>query len=126
MREDSVIVFLDGDPLRAALQFQRMNKQDQERTFWVQTVPETIDMFENYRERLDIVSLDHDLGRECFVHPSREDCGTEIVRWLEKQPSELYSHVRFIVHAWNIPAGFRMTQRLRKKGYNVTPIPFGS
>lgn len=126
MREDSVIVFLDDDPNRAALQFQRMTNDDKSRTFWVQNVAETIDMLKRYRERLDIVSLDHDLGGETYVHTGREDCGMEIVRWLEKQDAKRYSHVRFIVHSWNIPAGMKMTKRLQDKGYRVVRVPFGS
>lgn len=126
MREDSIIVFLDDDPNRAAVQFQRMKPEDQIRTFWVTTVDETIETLKNYRERLDIVSLDHDLGGDHYVHTAREDCGTEIVRWLEKQDSSLYAHVRFIVHSWNMPAGIRMTQRLQDKGYRVIHKPFGS
>jgi hypothetical protein len=126
MREDSVIVFLDDDPKRAALQFQRMTPKDQKRTFWITTVNETLDMLKTYRERLDIVALDHDLGSEQYVHTSREDCGMEIVRWLEKQDAERYSHVRFIVHSWNIPAARKMAARLIRKGYRVVQVPFGS
>lgn len=126
LESDKVIVFLDDDPNRAALQFQRMNERDQQRTFWVQTVPETIQMLKDYTQRLDIVSLDHDLGGETYVHLAREDCGMEVVRWLEKRPAELYSHVRFIVHTWNESAGIKMTRRLRKKGYRVIRVPFGS
>jgi hypothetical protein len=127
MNEDKIIVFLDDDPSRAALQFQRMNKQDQERTFWVKTVPEMLDMLKNYRARLDIVSLGYNLnGGECPAHPASEDCGLEVVRWLEKQPSELYSHVRFIVHTWNPVAGVKMATRLRGQGYKVIRVPFGS
>ena len=83
-------------------------------------------MLKNYRERLDIVALDHDLGGEQFVHTAREDCGMEVVRWLEKQDVALYSHARFVIHTWNIPAGIKMTQRLQAKGYRVIRHPFGS
>ncbi len=126
MREDSVIIFLDDDPTRAALQFQRMNKHDQERTFWVQTVKETVDMFKDYRERLDIVSLGYDLNDKKYNHPSREDSGMEVIRWLEKQYSASYSHVRFIIHSWNLSMGIKMAARLREKGYKVILVPFGS
>ncbi len=125
MREDKIILFLEDDPNRAALQFQRMNKADQERTFWVKTVPETIDMLKNYRERLDIVSLDHDLGGRQYVHAAREDCGTEVVRWLESKDSMLYSHVRFIIHSHNTNAAVKMATRLQVKGYRVLYMPFG-
>jgi hypothetical protein len=125
MREDSIIVFVEGDPTRAALQFQRMTPKDQNRTVWVNKVSEAIDYLKNYRERLDIVSMGYNLNDEEYNHPSREDCGLEIVRWLEKQPSSAYSHVRFIVHSWD-QQGVRMTNRLRACGYSVILKPFGS
>jgi len=126
MREDTIILFLEGDPSRAALQFQRMKPEDQARTFWVRTVPETIDTLKSYRERLDIVSLGYDLNDLEYNHPSREDCGMEVVRWLEAQDAAEYSHTRFIVHTWNAEAGKKMTKRLRAKKYRALHVPFGS
>ncbi len=125
MREDSIIVFVEGDPTRAALQFQRMKPADQNRTFWVKTVLEAIDMLKNYRERLDIVSMGYNLNGEEYNHPSREDCGLEIVRFLEKADPETYAQVRFVIHSWDA-AGVKMADRLRKKGYLVIRAPFGS
>ena len=128
MREapnDKIIVFLDDDPSRAALQFKRMNKEDQHRTFWVQTVKDTLNLLRDYRLRLDIVSLGYGLNGNSPIHPASDKCGMEVVRWLEKQPSSLYSHTRFIIHTWNIKAGVKMTQRLRAKGYKVLNVPFG-
>lgn len=122
---DSVIVFLDDSPERAALAFQRMTPSDQGRTFWTRTVEETIDMLKAYRDRLDIVSLDHDLGGQTYVYSGRDDCGMEVVRWLEKQNPTDYSHVRFIVHTWNQSAGIMMARRLRVRGYRVIRAPFG-
>ena len=123
---DSIIVFVDNDSQRAALQFQRMTPVDQSRTFWVKTVPEALDMLENYRERLDVVSMEYDLNDLEYNHPSREDCGLELVRWLERRSSDSYSHVRFIIHTWNSSAGMKMANRLRAHGYNVILKPFGS
>lgn len=123
--DDKIIVFLDDDSTRAAVAFRRMSEYDQQRTFWVSTVSETLDMLENYRERLDIVSLEHDLGGNTFVNSARDDCGMEIVRWLEKQNPENYSHARFIIHTWNLKAGQKMASRLYKAGYRVMNMPFG-
>lgn len=123
---DKIIVFMDDDPNRAALQFKRMTDIDQQRTFWVQTTKDTIDLLKTYSSRLDMVSLGYNLNGTIPSHPASEDCGMEVVRWLEKRPSVLYSHVRFIVHTWNTSAGIKMTQRLRKKGYRVVNVPFGS
>lgn len=126
MRDDSVIVFLDDDPKRAAIQHQRMSKRDQERTFWVTTVAETIDMLERYRERLDVVFLNYDLSGTGYDHPASEECGLEVVRWLEKQDSSRYSHVRFVVHTWALEMGQKMVKRLLAKGYRAVHRPFGS
>ena len=85
------------------------------------------DMLKNYKPRLDIVSLVYNLnGGEFPAHPGSEECGMEVVRWLEKQDAALYSHVRFIIHTWNLMAGVKMARRLRSKGYRVVRIPFGS
>ena len=43
MREDGVILFLDDDPRRAALMYQRMNREQQSKTLWVTTAEEAID-----------------------------------------------------------------------------------
>jgi ActR/RegA family two-component response regulator len=126
MREDGVIVFMDDDPKRAALQYQRMSKRDQERTFWVTTVAETIDMLEMYRERLDVVFLDYDLTGTGYSHPASEDNGLEVVRWLEKRDSSSYSHCRFVVHTWYQEMGQKMVKRLTEKGYRASLRPFGS
>jgi hypothetical protein len=126
MREDRVIVFLTADPKRAAIAYQRMLDSDANRTFWVQTVAETLDMLTNYRERLETVHLEHDLSEEGFMHPSSEESGTEIVRWLEKKDPVDYDHVEFVVNTWNGSAGKKMTDRLREVGYNVRYTPFGT
>jgi hypothetical protein len=126
VREDSVIVFLDAGPNRAAVLYQRMSKRDQERTFWVKTVAETTDILDMYRERLDWVSIDFDLSGTGHSHPASEESGLEVVRWLEKQDSSSYSHVRFVVHTWNLVIGQKMVKRLQASGYRATLRPFGS
>jgi len=125
MGEDKILVFLDADPGRAAVHYQRISVVDQQRTFWVRTVPETLDILMNYRERLEIVSLDHDLNGETYVHSGREDCGMEVVRWIEKRNPADYSHVQFVVHSWNENSGPRMVARLQKAGYKAELSPFG-
>jgi len=122
---DKILVFLDDDPGRAAIHYQRISEVDQQRTFWVQTVPETIEILIRYKDRLETVSLDHDLNGETYVHSGREDCGSEIVRWLEKHDAKLYAHVKFIVHSHNEHSGPRMVERLRAAGYTSYYSPFG-
>jgi len=123
--DDKVLVFLDGSAERAAVHCQRMSEEDRSRTFWVRTVNETLEILDNYRERLEVVSLEHDLGEESYVHSGSPDSGMEVVRWLEKHHPLEYAHVRFIVHSWNEIAGVKMVRRLTTAGFRVEYKPFG-
>jgi len=120
-----MILFLDDDAHRAALMYQRMSNEDRNRTVWVETAEDAIQFLKDYKKDLVKVYLDHDLGGQQFVHSQREDCGMEVVRWLEKQDSLDYKECQFVVHSWNIEAAKVMTDRLLKVGYNVTQTPFG-
>lgn len=122
---DYVIVFLDDDENRAALLYNRMNHDDQQRTFWSKTVEEALEILTNYRERLKYLSLEHDLDSIEYMHSGSERSGMEVVRWLEKKDSKDYKHAVFIVHTHNTSAGIKMTMRLRNKGYKVLYVPFG-
>ncbi len=69
----------------------------------------------------DLVMLDHDLGGEIFVGSDREDCGMEVVRYIERALPEIEE---IIIHSWNAPAANEMRSRLTKQGYNVDYRPF--
>lgn len=117
-----VILFLDDDPTRAALAYQRWPSEKRDRTIWVKTVEETIDIFRNYD--VEEAHLDHDLGGERYVHSERDDCGMEVVRWIQENRDQVKDIV-FIVHSWNIPAGIEMLQRLIDIDLKATYTPFG-
>lgn len=121
---DKIILFLDARPERAAIMYQRMSSEDQSRTFWTSTVPDALTVLQDYRDRIDCFYLEYALEGDDYVHPSREDCGMEVVRWLEKQDSTKYS-CRIIVHTWNIRAGVKMATRLLAAGYDAGHVPFG-
>jgi len=123
---DKVLIFLDRDPNRAAVHYQRLSELDRSRTFWVKTVSEAISVLVDYRERIEEASLEYDLGEEPDAHPSREDCGLEVVRWLEKQDSKKYNHITFVIHSWNARAAAKMEIRLLAAGYTVYIAPFGT
>jgi len=126
-----VILFLDDNPQRAVLAYNRMPETDRGETIWCQTAQEAIITLWDYRDRLDKVYLDHDLGGRQYVNTKREDCGMEIVRYLEKMsndhPDEFakLKDTEFVVHSWNGHAGPLMTERLLKLGLDVKYIPFG-
>jgi hypothetical protein len=126
MREDSVNLFLDGSNERAAILYQRMTPKDRARTIWASTAQQAIDVLRDYSERLDIVSLEHDLEGERMLHPANERSGMEVIRFLEKQDPTKYEHTRFIIHTWNERTGMKMFRRLELKGYHVMYVPFGN
>ena len=122
---DYIHVFLDDSSERAATLHQRLPEREVEHVVWVKNVAETLDFLINYRLRLRSVSLDHDLGGTTYQHSGSEECGMEIVRWLEHQNPKDYEHVKFVVHSWNIEAAIKMVERLRSKGYRAFQKPFG-
>ena len=117
------VLFLDDSPERAALAYQRMPEEKRNRTIWAQTAQEAIDVLNEYE--LDEVYLDHDLGGTKFQDTRAENCGMEVVRFLEKNLTAKHKETKFIVHSHNIPAGKRMTERLLSIGLDVKYIPFG-
>jgi hypothetical protein len=117
------ILWLDDSPERAAIQYQRWPDEKRNRTIWAQTAQEAIDVLKEYE--LDEAYLDHDLGGTQFQDTRAENCGTEVVRWLEKNLDTKHKTIKFIVHSHNIPAGKRMTERLMNLGLDVKYIPFG-
>ena len=86
------------------------------------TAQEMIDLLVAATDPILMVFLDHDLGGEVYVDSSREDCGMEVVRWIERNQPKVG---QFVVHSYNIPAAKEMEQRLRAIGYDVVRILFG-
>ena len=123
-----MILFLDDDPNRAALAYQRMNEEDRNNTIWCQTAEEAIYTLKDYKEVLTQVYLDHDLGGQTYVHSAREDCGMEVIRFIEKLSAEdlaYFNGTKFVVHTWNESAGPKMVERLHKLGLGAEYKPFG-
>ena len=93
------------------------------------TAKEAIITLQDYKDSLTAVMLDHDLEGESFVNSKREDCGMEVVRFLEKmnRKNSLGNliNAKFTVHTWNIDAGLIMEKRLREIGLKVKFVPFG-
>ena len=126
-----MILFLDREPNRAVLAFNRMNKSDREHTIWCRTAQEAMITFWDYRRVLEKAFLEHDLGDVSYANTGSPECGMEIVRFLEekakKEPKE-FEHlkkVRVTVHTWNEHAGPIMVDRLRKIGLSAELKPFG-
>lgn len=118
------ILFLDDSPERAALQYQRWPEEKRYRTIWAMTAEEAISVLNEYD--LDEAHLDHDLGGTQFQDSRSDNCGMEVVRWLENNLQSKHKTTLFIVHSWNLPAGARMVERLRELGLQVHQIPFGT
>ena len=124
-----MILFLDKDPQRAALAYNRMSEADRGNTVWCRTVEEAVSTLRDYP--LTRVHLEHDLGDEQYANTKRDDCGMEVVRFLEKWHREepetfvKFKDTRFIVHTWNDHAGPIMLERLLKIGLSTELKPFG-
>jgi hypothetical protein len=69
----------------------------------------------------DLLMLDHDLGGEIYVDTNKENTGSEVVRWIEKNKPEIKE---IIVHSYNSSAVSTMMDALLKSGYNAKRIPF--
>jgi hypothetical protein len=127
-----MILFLDPDPLRAALAFQRMNKEDQSNTIWAKTYEEAQTTLWNYRDELTEVHMEHDLSGTPYMNTRSEESGMELVRYLEKLSVHhddvfgAYQLIKWVVHTYNDHAGPIMVERLRKIGLKVDWIPFGT
>lgn len=119
-----VILFLDDSPERAILQYNRWPKEKSSRTIWATTAQEAIDVIRDYE--LEEAHLDHDLGGTQFQDTRSENCGMEVVRWLERNLQPKHKNTKYILHSWNLAAGARMTQRLKELGLDARQIPFGT
>lgn len=127
-----VILFLDDDPLRAALAYNRWPESKRDRVVWTTTAYETIRTIKEYEDTLEEINLDHDLGGEHWVSSGRPDSGMEVVRFFEElfhtdmEQFNKYKNVSFVIHSWNLPANFEMTDRLGKLGLKAVSQPFGA
>lgn len=126
-----MLLFLDDEPQRAVLAYNRMSVEDRNNTIWCRTAEEAMLTIWDYRDVLKKVSLDHDLGGQEYMNTKREDCGMAIVRFLEKkahkEPEEFkkLEDTLFVIHSWNNHAAPIMQDRLSKIGLNTVWIPFG-
>lgn len=118
------ILFLDDDPNRRKYFLSQFPFATT-----VETAQECIREIHAGDKRWDEVWLDHDLSGQQFCDSDREDCGMEVVRYIERIISEgwkinLPNVERFVVHSLNDYAARSMVDRLRALGYNVDRIPF--
>ena len=88
---------------------------------WAETAEECIGMLD---QNWDVIRLDHDLGGETYVDPTRDDCGMAVVRELAENSRPHLMETVFIVHTRNAYAGPRMVTLLRGSGYDADYVPF--
>lgn len=108
------VLFLDDDPTR-----QRRFAAANPGTRITSTAAETIAML--MVQPWEVVHLDHDLGGEVYVDSNREDTGMEVVRWILANRPRIG---RIVVHTWNTVAGPRMSEDLRRAGYDAVWVRF--
>lgn len=113
------ILFLDDEIYRHEVFKKYVCQNSDYRIVCVKTVQECKEYLID--EEFDFIWLDHDLGGEVHVDSGREDCGMEIVRFLEKYRK---SCNRIFVHTCNEPASNSMVCKLRENGYKAIGTPF--
>jgi hypothetical protein len=124
-----MILFLDDNPNRAALAYQRMTPDARDHTIWCKTAPEAISVLRDYAKVLVQARLDHDLEGDGAQNSFDKNCGMAVVRYLESLDDDGLNTIRgchFIVHSWNPPAGREMTERIEKLGLKAVYTPFGT
>jgi hypothetical protein len=87
---------------------------------WVQTAEQAIEHIKT--GKYVTLFLDHDLGGEAYVDSMREDCGMEVVRWMEANRPPV-SEV--VIHSHNPVAASQMVIALKKIYSDVHYLPFG-
>lgn len=127
-----MILFVDPDPKRAVLAFQRMNEEDRSNTIWAKTYTEAQTTLWVYRDELTEVRMEHDLSGISYMNTRSEESGMEIVRYLEKLSVHYdnvfpaYQKIKWVIHSYNDHASPTMIERMRKIGLKVDWVPFGT
>ena len=113
-----IVLFLDDSERRISI----AEEYFADDTFLAaQTSYTAIEYLRLAEEPFDLVMLDHDLGGVVFQNSKEENCGMEVVRYIERTRPQIK---KIIVHSWNVPAGQEMLARLQNAGYEVSYEPF--
>lgn len=108
------LLFLDDDEVR--------NKMFRSKCPWctmVETAEDAIAQLE--KQSWDFVLLDHDLNGEQYVSSDSDDCGMEVVRWIEENKPQIE---KIMCHSHNEEARIEMNERLKAAGYDSMELPF--
>lgn len=77
-------------------------------------------------ERLEMVSLDHDLGADpldgIYARGNSEDCGCLVVDWIVQNTPSIRYPIR--IHSWNGEEARKMAANLNDAGYDVEIRPY--
>lgn len=112
------VIFMDDDRVRLKAFKRKVPVAE-----LVETAANTIKLLKELKTDDEVqLFLDHDLGGETYVDSNREDCGMEVVRWIEANlPTQV---IEIFVHSHNTPAAEAMVNKLRDSGYKAVHIPF--
>lgn len=110
---------------RAAIAYQRATEERRTSTVWCKTAQEAIQTLQQFE--LEEVHLDHDLEGPYYMDSRHQNCGMEVVRWLEKHHTSLpkLGKIQYTVHSHNVRAAIKMVERLRAIHLSVRYVPFG-
>lgn len=114
-----MILWVDGDPSRAATVYRRWPAERVSNTIWCRTAQEAIFVLEQPYD-IDEINIEHDLES---TDSRSEYSGMEVVRWLERNTPN-NKNLHFIAHTHS-PAGRSMVERVRRAGIKADLAPFG-
>jgi CheY-like chemotaxis protein len=109
------ILFLDDDDRRCHIFRSNFPSAD-----IVNTAEEAIAALEH--GEYDLICLDHDLGGEQMVNPRGKNTGSEVVRYMIKNPHPAKA---IMIHTHNPPAGNQMVMALMRHYDGVYRHAFG-
>ena len=104
-------ILLLEDDMNRVVQFEKRVKELNERNenqselVHVETAEECIKEIDNSTEetKFALILLDHDLGGEVYVSTDNKNTGSEVARWINKNPEKIHG-TSVITHTFN-PAG---------------------
>lgn len=126
--DDSIILFCDDDPLRAAKMYEWQSEPERKRTIWVKNVKETLKVLKECGNRIAELHLDLDLEGDSHNILISPESGAEIVRFFHNLPQgkrNKYIMINVILHDHDRFSSLKLLKQLRKMGFQAKYVPFG-
>lgn len=126
-KEELHIVVLEDDKTRIKHFKKRFNKKFKKYKVDLQVFDNAKDCKIYLNEtikRVNLLFLDHDLGGEVFVDSSKENTGSEVVRFLTARQNMMPRTIGYVMlHTLNNVEAPKMYSNLKSAGFNVFLTP---